>query len=105
MGRKSYVLLVTLGALLVSMIYPSVVLKIEGMSEAAGGAGIIWLFSLLATIIASFIASVTTYNKYISSESLAYNSGLYVINIVAAPLMGILSTYLIIYLHVLIRRI
>jgi predicted membrane-bound spermidine synthase len=78
MGMRSYVSVVTLGSLMVSMIYPLVVLKIEGMSEAAGGAGIVWAFSVPSIVILSLIASKYTYRKYISSETIARITGLYV---------------------------
>jgi len=90
--------LVTLGSVLVSMIYPSVVLKIKGMSEAAGGAGIIWGYSIPSILIISILVSKYTYKQYISSETTARITGLYVVNIFAVPFTGILITFLMLYL-------
>jgi len=98
MGMRSYVSVVTLGSLMVSMGYPFVVLKIEGMSEAAGGAGIVWAFSVPSIVILSFIASKYTYRKYISSETIAQITGLYAANIFAVPVIGILITFSMLYL-------
>jgi len=92
--------LVIVGAFLASMIYPSVVLKMEGMTEAAGGAAVIWMLSVPSTIVISFIAAKYTYKTYIARESLAHIAGFYALSIFAAPLIAILSTYSILYLFV-----
>ena len=72
----SYMSVVALGALLISMIYPAVVLRAEGMSAAAR----------------------TTYRKYVSSDTVGHVSWYYAMSIITAPVIGIPSTYLILYL-------
>ena len=104
MGRIAYLSSVIAGALLVSMVYPAAVLRMEGMSESAGGAAIIWVLSLPATVVISAAVARFTYKKYISAESLAYISGTFLLCVVVAPLVGILSTYAIIDLIVLMKK-
>jgi len=98
MGMGPYVSVVTLGSLMVSMIYPTAVLTMKGMSEAAGGAGIVWALSVPSIVILSFIASKYTYRKYISSETIARITGLYAASIFAVPVIGILITFSMLYL-------
>ena len=86
------------------MIYPSAVLRMEGMSEAAGGAAIIWVLSLPATVVISAAVAKFTYKKYESAEGLAYISGTFLLCVFVAPLVGILSTYAIIDLLVLLKK-
>nr|BAJ07035.1 hypothetical protein [uncultured bacterium] len=102
-GRLPYIALVIIGAFLASMAYPSVVLRMKGMSEAAGGAALIWMLSVPSTLVIAFIASRYTYTKYITSESVSRIAGLFTLTILTAPLVGILLTYSALYLFASVK--